>query len=60
MKVRVIDIFRDQYTNQVYELNDVLEVDEERFKEIENYVEEIIEKKETIKSQNKRAKSSKK
>jgi hypothetical protein len=60
MKVRVIDIFRDQYTNQVYELNDVLEVDEERFKEIENYVEEIIENKETIKSQNKRAKSSKK
>lgn len=60
MKVRVIDIFRDKYTNQVYELNDVLEVDEERFKEIENYVEEIIENKETIKSQNKRAKSSKK
>lgn len=42
-KVKVIDIFRDKYTNRVYKLNDILEVDEKRFLEIKAYVEEIIE-----------------
>lgn len=42
-KVKVIDIFRDKYTNQVYKLNDILEVDEKRYTEIKAYVEEIIE-----------------
>lgn len=42
-KVKVIDIFRDKYTNRVYKLNDILEVDEKRFSEIKAYVEEIIE-----------------
>lgn len=51
-KVKVIDIFRDKYTNQVYELNDILEVDEKRFNEIKVYVEEIIEEKNEIKEDN--------
>lgn len=51
-KVKVIDIFRDTYTNQVYELNDILEVDEKRFDEIKAYVEEIIEEKNETKEDN--------
>lgn len=51
-KVKVIDIFRDTYTNQVYELNDILEVDEKRFNEIKVYVEEIIEEKNETKEDN--------
>lgn len=51
-KVKVIDIFRDKYTNQPYKLNDILEVDEERFDEIKVYVEEIIEEKNEIKEDN--------
>lgn len=51
-KVKVIDIFRDKYTNQVYELNDILEVDEKRFNEIKVYVEEIIEEKNETKEDN--------
>lgn len=39
MKVKVKEIFRDKYTNEVYKLNDEIEVTEERFKEIERYVE---------------------
>ena len=48
MKVKVIEVFRDKYTNKVYKLNDDIEVTEERFKEINekhNYVEKIIENK---------------
>lgn len=41
IKVKVVDIFRDQYTDQVYELNQELEVDEKRFEEIKAYVEII-------------------
>ena len=41
MKVKVKEIFRDKYTNKVYKLNDEIEVTEERFKEIEKYVEKI-------------------
>lgn len=41
INVKVVDIFRDKYTNQVYELNDELEVDEKRFEEIKAYVEKI-------------------
>lgn len=43
MKVKVVEIFRDKYTNQVYKLDDILEVDEKRFTEIKAYVEEITE-----------------
>ena len=48
MKVKVIEVFRDKYTNKVYKLNDDIEVTEERFKEINennNYVEKIVENK---------------
>ena len=48
MKVKVIEIFRDKYTNKVYKLNDEIEITEKRFKEINekhNYVEKIIEDK---------------
>lgn len=41
MKVKVIEIFRDKYTNETYKLNQELDVDKERFKEIEKYVKEI-------------------
>ncbi len=48
MKVKVIEIFRDKYTNKVYKLNDEIEITEERFKEINQkhkYVEKIVENK---------------
>lgn len=48
MKVKVIEVFRDKYTNKVYKLNDDIKVTEERFKEINeenNYVEKIVENK---------------
>ena len=51
MKVKVIEIFRDKYTNKVYKLNDEIEITEKRFKEINekhNYVEKIIENKKII------------
>lgn len=41
MKVKVIEIFRDKYTNEVYELNHELTVDEKRYEEIKKYVEKI-------------------
>lgn len=41
MKVKVKEVFRDKYTNKVYTLNDEIEVTEERYKEIERYVEKI-------------------
>ena len=34
MKVKVIEIFRDKYTNEVYKINDEINIDENRFKEI--------------------------
>ena len=48
MKVKVIEIFRDKYTNEVYKINDEIEITEERFKEINQkhkYVEKIVENK---------------
>lgn len=48
MKVKVIEVFRDKYTNKVYKLNDDIEVTEERFKEINQehkYVEKVVEDK---------------
>lgn len=48
MKVKVIEVFRDKYTNKVYKINDEINIDENRFKEINqehNYVEKIIENK---------------
>lgn len=48
MKVKVIEVFRDKYTNKVYKINDEINIDENRFKEINekhNYVEKIVENK---------------
>lgn len=48
MQVKVIEVFRDKYTHQVYKLNDEIEITEERFREINeehNYVEKLIENK---------------
>lgn len=56
MKVKVIEVFRDKYTDQVYKLNDVLEVDENRRKEIEVYVQDIVENKKTQKKETKDSK----
>lgn len=41
MKVRVKDVFRDKYTNEVYQIGKELNVDEKRYQEIEIYVEKI-------------------
>lgn len=41
IKVKVVDIFRDKYTDQIYELNQELDVDEKRFEEIKVYVKKI-------------------
>lgn len=46
MKVKVIDIFRDKYTNEVYKKGKELTVDEKRYEEIKTYVEKIPNKKE--------------
>ena len=45
MKVKVISIFTDKYTRKTYKLGDKIEVSQERYKEIEPYVEIIKEKK---------------
>ena len=34
MKVKVIEVFRDKYTNKIYKINDEINIDENRFKEI--------------------------
>lgn len=55
MKAKVIEIFRDKYTNEVYKTNDEIEITEERFREINQdykYVEKIVENK---KENNKKA-----
>lgn len=41
MKVRVKDVFRDKYTNEVYQIGKELNVDEKRYQEIKIYVEKI-------------------
>lgn len=46
MKVKVISIFRDKSTNEVYKLNQTLKVSKERYEEIKEYVEIINESKE--------------
>lgn len=45
MKVQVVSIFVDKYTKKTYKLGDKIEVSKERYKEIEQYVEIIKEKK---------------
>lgn len=41
MKVKVISVFRDKDTKEIYKLNTELEVSEERYEEIKEYVEII-------------------
>ena len=49
MKVRVKDVFRDKYTNEVYQIGKELNVDEKRYQEIkintdlENLVKDNVE-----------------
>lgn len=47
MKVKVKEMFRDKYTNEVYKLDQELEINQKRFKEVEKYVQEIKTEKET-------------
>lgn len=39
MKVKVIDTFRDKYTNEVYKIETELEVTKERYLEMKDHVE---------------------
>ena len=41
MKVKVKSIFKDKYTNKVYKLNNELDVTDERYEEVKQYVEKI-------------------
>ena len=47
MKVKVKEMFRDKYTNEVYKLDQELEINQKRFKVVEKYVQEIKTEKET-------------
>ena len=38
VKVKVKERFRDKYTLEIYEINKILEVSEERYEEIKKYV----------------------
>mgnify|MGYP001738542482 FL=1 len=47
IKVKVMNKFVDKYTNELYEINQILEVTEKRYEEIKKYVElfeEIVKK----------------
>lgn len=51
MKVKVLKKFRDKYTKRIHKVNDVLEVTEERYKEIlqkGKLVEPVAEKTEEV------------
>lgn len=41
MKVKVISVFRDKNTKEIYKLNTELEVSKSRYEEIKEYVEVI-------------------
>lgn len=45
MKVKVVSVFRDKYTKEIYKADDIIEVSKERYEEIEQYVEKIKIKK---------------
>lgn len=44
MKVKVVSVFRDKNTKEIYSLGEVIDVSNARYKEIKPYV-EIIKKK---------------
>ena len=45
MKVKVVSVFRDKYTNETYKENQIIEVSKTRYNEIKQYVEKIKTKK---------------
>ena len=45
MKVKVVSVFRDKYTNKTYKADEVIEVTKTRYAEIKQYVEKIKTKK---------------
>lgn len=38
MKVKVIYVFRDKYTNKIYKKDEILDIDKKRYEEIKKYV----------------------
>lgn len=50
MKVKVISIFKDKNTKEVYTLNQELEVSRKRFEEIKDYVDIVNSTKKNKKS----------
>lgn len=46
MKVKVIEMFRDKYTNEIYKEGKILDVDEKRFAEMGKFVEIVKTKNE--------------
>lgn len=42
-KVKVIEVFRDIYTNEIYKKGDVLEVTKKRAEEMGHFVEKVKE-----------------
>lgn len=45
MKVKVVNIFKDKNTKEIYKVNDIIEVSKERYNEIKDFVEIIKTKK---------------
>ena len=45
MKVKVVSVFKDKYTNERYKANQVIEVSKGRYNEIKQYVEKVKIKK---------------
>lgn len=50
MTVKVIKKFKDKYTLKMYEIGDIIEVDEKRYEEIKDFVNVKTTKKKTKKS----------
>lgn len=46
MKVKVVEMFRDKYTNEIYKEDKILDVDEKRFAEMGKFVEIVKAKNE--------------
>lgn len=47
MKVKVMSIFRDKYTKKKHKIGDEIEVSNERYNEIKQFVEQVKDKKNT-------------
>ncbi len=39
MKVKVIKVYRDKYTNKLQRINDEIDIDKDRFNEINDHIE---------------------